>query len=91
MASRDNQGQAWKRDFPGFEENRLDMSFKMVYANQWLFKIVGKPLGKREPHQQRTDQTRPLGHSINIDLLQLKPGAIQALLEDISDRDHVLA
>jgi len=74
-----------------FEKTRFEMSFQVVDADKRFLVIVGQALGEGQAHKKRPNETRPLGHGVEVDRFECNAGARQRFADDGRDRFDVLA
>jgi len=65
------------------------MSLDMVHSDERKSGGKGKRFSKGKPHQERSDQTRPVRHRNTIDFFQSKSCRFKRFPRDGHNRFHV--
>ena len=66
------------------------MPFDMVHTDQRNSRCEADRLGRRHPYQQRTHQSRPIGHCDGIHFLQSLVRTAQCLCNHLIDSFNML-
>ena len=90
MSSGNHQGNKRKYRWPIREKSGGYMAFKVIHADKGDSPCKGKCFCHGQPHQQRSDQSRPPGYSNSFDIIQVRPGVIQRLQDNRDDGFHML-
>ena len=72
------------------EKERLDVSGQMMHRHQWPAERDRQRLGEGDPHEQRSDQTRPLGHGNRVEMRPAYPAITQGPLDHTADVAQML-